>query len=192
MADPATLAAVSLGTTAAGGGVSALGSIMSGNSNAAMYSYQAGVARANALIAKQDANYAIESGGVQSQQSGMRTRAEIGATRAGFGASNISGASQNRVVSSEIQVGQQNEGIITANAAKRAYGFNVSAAQDTAQAGAYDEAAATSKTSGLVGAIGTILGTTGNVAAKWSQYAQSFGSPGGQLQVGPMGEPQYS
>lgn len=173
--DPVTLAAVSIGSSVAGGGIKAIGDIMSGNAQANMYNYQAGVARANAAIAKQDANYATAAGDVSAQETGLQERFKVGQTRAGFGAGNVAGASVNRVVSSEIEVGQQNQGIVRANAAKRAYGYNVAAAGDIAQAGADEIAASTSRTSGWVGAASTILGTVGSVSSKWLQMGPAFG-----------------
>ena len=173
MADPISM--VALGATAIGSGVSAYGKYQEGQSQSAMYNYQAGVAQVNAQIAKQDANYTLQAGGVQSQEAGMRERAVIGATRAGFGASNVAGASKNAVVSSEIEVGQQTQGIIAANAAKRAYGYEVGAASDTAQAGADQFAAETSKTAGGIGAVSSILGGIGSVSSKWLQMGPAFG-----------------
>jgi hypothetical protein len=143
-----------------------------------MYKYQAGVAQVNAAIAKQDSAYATEAGGVEATNAGMRTRAEVGATRAGMAAGNvdITRGSGARVVSSETAIGQENEATIRANTAKRAYGFDVKGAADTAQAGAFDVAASTSKTSGILGAVSSVIGGAGNVAAKWAQYGQSFGT----------------
>lgn len=173
MADPITLTA--LAATAGGAVVGAIGKEQQGSAEANMYNYQAGVAQVNAQIAKQDANYAIEAGGVSAQEAGMRQRAELGATRAGFGASNVAGGSQNKVISSEIEVGQQTQGIIRANAAKRAYGYEVGAASDTAQAGAFGAAAETSKTAGDIGAVSSILGGVGSVSSKWLQLGPAFG-----------------
>ena len=46
MADPVSLAVIGMGAAAAGGGVSALGSLFSGQAQSNMYNYQAGVALA--------------------------------------------------------------------------------------------------------------------------------------------------
>jgi len=170
---PVTAAAVGIGSAAAGGIVSGIGSLFQGQAQSAMYNYQAGVAQANATIAKQNATYAEQVGGVEAQESGMRTRAQVGATRAAFGSSNVEGGSQNRVLASETEIGQQGEGIVRANAAKRAYGFQVGAAEDTAQTGAYKTSAATSITSGDIGAVTSIIGGAGGVSSKWMQASSS-------------------
>ncbi len=184
MADPITLTAITMGASAAGAGIGALGKLGQGQSEAQMYNYQAGVARVNAQIAKQDANYSIASGEVSAQESGMRTRSEVGATRAGFGASNVAGGSKNAVVASEIEVGQQSQGIIRANAAKKAYGFNVSAAGDTATAGALDFSAENAKTAGDIGAVSSILGGVSSVSSKWLQTGPAFGKGSDPTQGG--------
>jgi hypothetical protein len=177
MADPVTLTAlgVSAATTIAGGVAGAAGASYKSQAEANMYNYQAGVAKANAQIAKQDATYALASGQVEAEQSGMRTAAEVGATRVGYAAGNISGGSPNKVIASEKEIGAQQSGIIQANAAKRAYGFEVGAAGDVAQAGAFESAAETSRVAGDVAVTSSILGTVGSVSSKWLQAKNAFG-----------------
>lgn len=178
MADPVTLATIGIGSAAAGGGISAIGNLFSGQAQSNMFKYQAGVAQANATVAKQDAQYAVASGEVEAQQSGMKTRFQEGATRVGIASGNIDvgSGSAGKVISSETAIGQENAGIIRANAAKRAYGFNVGAAEDVAQAGAYKVGAETSLISGDIGAVSSILGAAGSVSSKWLQAGQSFGT----------------
>src|ERR1700726_3196065 len=107
MADPVSIGSMVLG--GAGAGVSAFGSLFQGDAQSNMYKYQAGVARVNAAVATQDANYAREAGEVEAPNAGMRTRAEVGSTRAGMAAGNvaINSGSGARVVSSEIAIGQE-------------------------------------------------------------------------------------
>jgi hypothetical protein len=95
------------------------------------------------------------------------------------------------VLSSETAITQQNEAITRANAAKRAYGFNVAAAEDTAQAGAYKVAASTSEEAGELGAVSSIIGGAGSVSSKWLQASQSgaFGGGGGSSGSGYGGGP---
>ena len=179
MADPVSLAVIGMGAAAAGGGVSALGSLFSGQAQSNMYNYQAGVALANAKVAKQDAQYALDSGEVEAQQAGMRGRFQQGATKVGIASGNIdtSTGSGSQVLKSETEVTQENEGVIRADAAKRAYGFEVGAAEDVAQSSADIAAGKTSVTAGDIGAVSTILSTAGNVSSKWLQASQAFGTP---------------
>lgn len=176
MADPVSLAALSMGTAAAGGATSAIGGMFQGAAQSNMYQYQAGVAKVNATLAKQDSDYANASGNVEVQTSGMKTRAEVGATKVGIAAGNVdsSSGSGKQVISSEVAIGQQNEATVRANAAKRAYGFDVKGAEDTAQAGAYDAAAANSTTAGDISAISSVIGAAGSVSSKWLQVGQVF------------------
>jgi|SRR5580693_1534402 hypothetical protein len=171
-------AAIGVGSTAAGGVMGVIGSLFQGQAQSNMYKYQAGVAQVNAKVANQDAQYATEAGNVEATNSGLRTRAEVGTTRAGMAAGNvdINSGSGARVVSSETAIGQENEATIRANAAKRAYGFEVKAAGDTATAGAMDVAATTSIESGDIGAISSVIGAAGSVSSKWLQAGQVFGS----------------
>lgn len=168
------IAGAGMAASAAGGILGAIGSLFSGKSQSAMYNYQAGIAQANATIAKQNANYATAAGEVEAQESGMRTRAQVGATKAGISAGNIeiSTGSPAGVISSETEIGQQNAAVIRANAAKRAYGFNVTGAEDVAQAGALRSAASTSTTSGYLGAASSIISAAGSVSSKWLQAGQ--------------------
>ena len=179
MAFPAVLAGVGMGAGALGGITSAIGSIFSGKAQSNMYNYQAGVALANAKVAKQDAQYALDSGEVEAQQAGMRGRFQQGATKVGIASGNIdtSTGSGSQVLKSETEVTQENEGVIRANAAKRAYGFEVGAAEDVAQSSADIAAGKTSVTAGDIGAVSTILSTAGNVSSKWLQASQAFGTP---------------
>lgn len=184
--DPVTLSAVALGSSIAGGGVSALGSIMGGQSKAAAYQYQAGVAQINQQIAKQNADYAIAAGEVEAQEAGMKTRAQIGETTAqqGAGGLAIGSGSNARVVQSEAEIGAENVGIIRSNAAKRAYGYEVEAVQEQAKGQLDRMAASSAKTAGYIGAASSLLSTGGSVASKWIQGSQVgiFGKTAGDAE----------
>lgn len=192
MSSPGQAAGAGTGLDIVGAGLKAFGQYKTGESEGAMYNYQSGLAQTNASIAKQDAIYATQTGEVEAQQSGMRTRSEVGSTKVGYGAGNIStssGSSKN-VIASETSIGQANEAVIRANAAKRAYGFNVASAEDTAQAGVFSEAAHTSRTSATLGIASTIVGAASSVSSKWSQASQSFGT-GNQGDDTPIYGPGY-
>jgi|SRR5882672_1277196 len=175
------MAAPALLLTAAAGVTNAVGSIFGGIANQGMYNYQAQVAQMNAEIAKRNAAYEGALGEVQAQQQGMKTRAVISQTRATQGASglDVNTGSGAKVRESELQLGQYDQQIIRSNAARRAYGFEVEAAGDIAQAGAYRAAGANSMTAGLLGAFTSILGAGGSFASKWKQ-GQSTGMDFGE------------
>ena len=178
MANPATLAAVGAGTQLAGTAVGAFGNYFTGKAQSNQYNYQAGVALVDRNLKLQDANYAIAVGGVEEQRTGLMGREKVGAERVGFGAGNIDSTtgSPSKVISSQIEVNQQNEGIVTARAAKTAYNYDVAAAEDTSTAQGYGIAAKTARFSSGLNMASTFLGGAGSVASKWMQYQPAFGS----------------
>jgi hypothetical protein len=168
------LGAVGLGGSAAGGLLGAFGSNYKGEAEANMFNYRAGVADLNRKIALQNADYERNAGEVSAQESGMRTRAQVGETAAAQASSglDINRGSAAAVRTSETEIGQQNEAIIRANAARRAYGYEVEATQDQAQSQLYQMAAKTSKTSGGLSAFQSILSGGTSVADKWLKANQ--------------------
>src|SRR5215467_14625577 len=109
--------------------------------------YQANVSRTNRQISLDNANYERRKGEVEAEQAGMQARYELGATRAAQGASgiDISSGSSARVRESMIEIGNYNQTMIRANAAKVAYGYEVEATQSEAQAGIHDMQASLDK-----------------------------------------------
>jgi len=180
MADPVTImAGVGLGATALGGVTSAVGNWFGGESQGAMYDYRAGIALMNKQIAEQNANYAINAGEIKAEQAGMKARYEIGQQIAGGGASglDVRSGSKAAVTAGMYKVAQQDLGIIRTNAAKEAYGYEVEAASDQAESELDKYAAKTSRTSGQIAAIGSLLGAAGSVSSKWIGAGQA-GIPG--------------
>lgn len=175
MADPATLAMVSIGASAGSGILGAVGSIMGGNSQSSMYKYQAGTARVSAEIARRNAAYARYAGEFESQRSGMKTRYERGqttATQAGRGVI-VGEGSAGAVTDSITDVGAQEQRTIRGNAARRAYGYDVEAAEKEAAANMYGKAAQRSKLSGYIGAGSSLLSSAASVSSKWMQASQA-------------------
>jgi len=172
-----------------------------------MSDYQAGVALMNKDIAKQQADYARAVGEIGAEQAGMKQKQEMGMTKAAQAASgvDINTGSAVDVRQSMIQVGAYDQNLIRSQAAKVAYGYEVEAVQDEAQASLYtmtaglermQAAAATegarmtrqglgiqqqamdvAKTSGTIGTFASLANAAGSVASKWSQgeYKGLFG-----------------
>lgn len=172
----APVAVAGIGMTALGGITQAFGAEQQGAAQAAMYNYQAGIAQMNAQIAKQNADYETALGEVQAQQQGMKTRAEIGETRAaqGAGGLDVNTGSNLAVRASEAELGAQDQAMIRSNAARRAYGQMVEAAQDTAQSNVDMMAASNAKQAADINAFSSILGAGSSVSSKWMQ-ASSLG-----------------
>lgn len=181
MADPFTLTAISLATTAASAGVSAYGAYSQGQAQAGQYAYQAQIAKMNAQIAEQNANYATAAGEVSAQEAGMKERFQRGQTIAqqGAGGLAVGQGSNARVVTSELAVGQQDQALIRSNAARQAYGYRVQAASDTAQGALDTTAASNAKTAGDIGAFGSLLSGAASVSSKWVQASNAGVFSGG-------------
>lgn len=187
--DPVTLAAVSIGATVASGAVNAFGTAMSGSAQAKQYEYQAGIARLNSQISKQNADYARQVGEVQAQQSGMKSRFQQGKIVTAQSASglDVNKGSPKAVQDSQHELGVYDQNVIRSNAAKRAYGFEVEAFNATAQGKVYDMAADRTKTATAIGVTGSILGTASSVSSKWLD-ASRLGLFGGGDTGGGIGE----
>ena len=180
------MAAVGLASTVVGSVVGAMGAEQTAQAQNQMYQYQARVANLNSTIAKQNAAYALYAGEVQTQQAGMQAKQQIGETRAIQGSSNLAvgsgtGAS---VVTSEQELAQQSESLVRADAAKRAYGYEVEATSATAQAQLDTMAGRNALVAGDIGATSSILGGASSVSSKWAQASQTgifsqWGVPGG-------------
>src|SRR5262245_52585403 len=175
-----TAAGVSLSTvlsgagTAAGVGAAGLGAysnIMGGKAKAAQAQYQAGIADLNRRLALQDADYARAVGESQAQASGMKTRYVLGQQLTAQSGSNIDvgSGSAARVRSSTADIGRQDQTVIRANAAKRAFGHEVEAAQATGQGEVYKMTAKQAEEAGTIGAVGSILGGVSSVSDRWLQ-----------------------
>lgn len=179
MADPISMIAIGgMAASAAGGIVGAIGSLTSGEANANMYNYQAGIARMNANINKQNADYARAAGEVEAQEKGMHTRYVIGEQKVAQGAGNIdvNRGSAAEVRASQHEVGLEEQGIVRSNAARKAYGYEVEAAQAEAQSNVYGMASRQSRTAGRIGAVTSILGAASSVSSKWLDYKTKFGN----------------
>lgn len=179
MVDPisATVAAVGVGATVAGGVTSAIGAKYAGDAKANMYDYQAGVAQLNKQIELQNADYSRKTGEVQASISGQRTAQTLGLIKSGQGASGIdvNSGTNVKVQEGQLKAGQFDESIIRSNAAKTAYGHEVQALSAETSSQLDKMGAETSRTAGNISAVGSILGTVGSVASKWYSAGSSFG-----------------
>lgn len=169
MADPISM--VAIGSTIAGGVVSGIGAANTASANAAAYNYKAGIATLNSQIAQQNASWAVQSGGIKSEEEGLQAGQAIGQTKVAqsAGGFDVNTGSNSAVRSTQSDVAKFNEGIITTDAARKAYGYQVEGAKDTAEATMDTSAASNAKTAGDLAVLSSILGTVGSVAGKWTQ-----------------------
>ena len=177
MADPLSIA--SMGMSAVGSGINAFGAIQSGAAQSRMYQYQAGVAETNQKIALQNRDYALNVGETEAVRYGMGAAQRGAQLKTGMSASgmDIGSGSKADVQSSLKTVSGMDLGQIRNNAARKAYGYEVEAAQNTAQAGLYTRAASDAESAGGIKAFGSLVSGAGSVADKWLQRDYMFGSP---------------
>lgn len=155
---------VSMGLAVAGAGISAYGKYEGGQATQAQMAYQAQVAQNNAQIAKQNAQWDIQAGEAAANAQGLKTRAQVGSTvakqAAGGIATGVGSAAQ--VVAGEREVGMINAMTIRSNASREAYGQEVAATSDEAQAGLYEMEGKQAAEGGDLGAMGSLLSSAGS------------------------------
>ncbi len=182
MADPISAMAIgSMAVGAAGSVIQGMGAKSSADAQSAMYTYQAGVARANQTIADQNAKWETQSGEVEAQQAGLRAEDERSKSTVAAAAGNIdvTTGSPVQVGKSITEIGGENQAIVRANAAKRAYGATVEGFEQGAQANIYDAASKNATTAGDIAELSSWVSGAGNVASKWTQMGTTFPTPGG-------------
>lgn len=155
--------------TALGGAGSAGASILGGYQKSSMLRYQAGIARMNQNVMTQNAEYERNVGELKAQTSGMKSRFEGGEILAGQAASgvNVNSGSNKAVQDSQKDLAVHDQDVIRANAAKKAFGYDIEATQEGAKATMLDRGSDNAKREGFIKAGGTLLGTATSVADKW-------------------------
>jgi len=171
MADPVTLGITAAVGSAVGGAISGIGAKFSGDANAAAYRYKAGVALLNKQISEQNANWAIEGGGIKGMEEGLRAGQQIAQTKVAQAASGIdvNTGSAAAVRATQTKVAQFDQNVISWDAAKTAWGFASKAATDTAESRLDLTAADTAQKAGTIAEIGSFIGGASSVAGKWYQ-----------------------
>lgn len=185
MADPITLGGLSMAASGGGSLLSAFGALSGGQAQSQQYAYQAGMSQLKQKIDLQNRDYAYATGETQAQTYGMQARERLGAIKAGIGASGIDIGSGSKAA---VQEGQQTvTGIdltqIRNNAARKAYGFDVEASSDAAQANLYSAASKNALTAGGIKALGSLVSGTASVADKWLQGTSTGLIPSGDASV---------
>jgi len=173
--DPANLASFSIGSSAGGSLLSALGSLNAGNARADMYSYRAGMAQLREKIALRNRDYAHEQGEDQLIRYGMKAKdvgSRIEATQAASGV-DIGRGSPVQVRAGHRRVTEIDMRTIADNAARRAYGFETEAAYAEAEAGLYTRASKDARSAGKMAFATSLLSGVTSVSDKWLKASQS-------------------
>lgn len=170
--DPATLAVVSLASTAIGGVTSFIGSQQSATAASDAANYNAAVARNNQVIASQKAQYEVQAGRVAAQNQDFQNRAKLGAITAAQGAGGIDldSTSSKEVRDSAAQLGRLDTSTVMNNALVRAYGSNAEATNFGAQAGLDTMQAKNAQTAGTFAGFSSLLGGASQFSDKWLRF----------------------
>lgn len=172
MADPISIAA--MGVSAASGIVGAFGAAAKDDATSAMYNYKAGVAQANQVVAQQNADYAIQVGGVKAEQEGLKGGQVLGQQKAAAGASGFDANTGSNAIA-RVDQGKaikESEGIIVNDAARKAYGYKVEGMNFSAE-GQLDTASAdyAQEQKGF-DVASSLLGGATSVADKWAKFSR--------------------
>lgn len=166
----AFIAPLALAVGVIGGGVSAVGQIAGGQATANAANYQAAVSSNNAIIARQNADYAEKAGLVQSQTQGLKSRAVGGRIKAAQGASGVDVNSGSNVDVQEAQreAGHLDSETVLNNAELSAYGYRNQATSFEAQSELDKLTAKQAPIGAAFGAAGSLLSSASSLGFKWS------------------------
>lgn len=213
MADPSILSTIGVAASVAGVGLGAYSMFSGGEAksdqamaqaqataqsneaSAQASAYLAAVARNNAIISRQNAEYERAVGDVVAAEKTRETTERVSSIRAWQGARgvDVNTGSTAQVQDSQRLVGALDAATILSNAARKAYGYTVEGVNFENEgifrdmtARAYRAAGGTAldlgsksadafRTAGGLGAAGSILGGVSSVSDKWLSYKSKFG-----------------
>lgn len=142
------------GITAAGGGFAAASQIIAGQQSAALL-------RANAGIARTQATGEVQAGAEQAEMYRQHLETSVGDQIARTGGSGLTqSGSPLRNLERTESLGAQDIARIQTNAARKAWGFNTSAAGDDVRAGMASRA-------GITNGIGSLITTGAKAYGNW-------------------------
>ena len=152
-----------------GAGVSAAGSIVGGISSSNAAKYQAQVAENNALIERQNADYAMKAGEAQTEKSSLRGAANLAAIKASQAANGVDvNTGSNLDVQESARETNKLDTLTTLNNAQlQAYGYRTQATAFESQAQLDKSAANSDLIGGFLGVGGSLLGNASGLNFKW-------------------------
>lgn len=161
----------------AGAAISAGGTILGGIASGNAASYQATVARNNAVIANQNAAYATAAGQQQAEQQGLKGAAAVGRIKASQAANgvDVNTGSAVDVQKSQAEESQLDTETVLNNAELQAYGYRSQATNFTAQAGLEQTQAEEAPIGAGLAAGGGLLSSASSVGTNWIKL-QSAGA----------------
>jgi hypothetical protein len=175
----AALPAISAALGTAGGGVKAFGDIEGGEATKNASNYAAQVAANNAAIARQNANYAEESGQTQAANVALKGAATAGRIKTAQAASgvDVNSGSAATVQASDREVSKLNAAQTLSNEELQAYGYRTQATSDDAQAALDRAQAKQAEEGGEIGAVGDLLSSASGALKGFGSGAPSAAPP---------------
>ena len=171
--------------------ISAGSSIMGGIASSNAADYQAQIARNNAIVAQQNAQWTSQAGDIQATNAGLKSREEIAQYKTGTGAKGIdvNTGSAAAVQAGAVQNANTDTQTIRANAGEKSYGYLVQQQGDLAQASALESQASFDIFGGILGAAGSLAGGIGNFGSMGSSLASGASSIGSLFAPGQVNTP---
>lgn len=175
----------------AGAGISGVGAVEGGAAAANAANYRAQVASNNAIIAKQNADYAIEAGRAAATTQSLKGAARGGALKAGQGASGVDLNSGSAV---DVRVSNKEANVLDTetvmnNAELQAYGYNAKATGFEAESKLDKLTAEQAPIGADIGAAGSLLSSASSLGFKWSGMGGSSPSMGAYAPSGGSAPP---
>jgi len=172
---------ISIGTTAVGGILGAIGNVREGKALKAQATFQAAVLRNNKLLTDIKAKQVLEEGAIARQQRQLQVGQIIGEQRASFagrgvavdaGDGGLGPAGTFDLLLDAVRIGKLDEIAITTNADREALALKMQGANFETQAQLAEAKGRAAQEAGLFGAAGTLLAAAGKVASKWSVFSK--------------------
>jgi hypothetical protein len=165
----------SLGGTLLSAGLGAAGAAQSASAQQASANYQAQVGQNNQVIAEQNARYATQAGQVTAQGQDIQTRALVGRDIAGAAASglDVTTGSPSDVQTSRSELGRLSSLTDIQQGNLQAYGYQIGATSEGAQAALDRAKAGFAGQAGGIGVASSILGGATSFASKWSNFQRT-------------------
>ena len=166
----------------AGAGISALGTYEQGQASSNAASYQAAVAKNNAIIAERNAAHAEQAGEAQATATSLKGAAIGGKIKGAQAANNIdvNSGSARDVQVSEREKSQLDTETVLNNAELQAYGYRSQATGFQAQAGLETATAEQAPIGAELGAAGNLLSSASSIGAKWNGFGGGSLGAGGE------------
>ena len=173
--DPATLAIASTVASAASGALSFVGAISQGNAAAKQAEYQAAFARNNQIMANNAALDAEAAGRTKEANARRATEGLKGRQRAVLAANgvDVNTGSALDIQTDTAALGELDALTIRSNAERDAVGYRNQGQNFGGEAALAAARASNATTSGYLGAAGSLLTSTGNVAQKWYNFRKN-------------------